>query len=430
MRTPSVAAPRPTPWKRWPAQAIDDEPLPTRLVGLAKQHGVAVFALRREALGIDDQELLARLRGGDAIARGPVDPPPEARRRLAKERSGVEEPVERLLDHLDDGGAALVAGVEAAVVEQGQQLDGRGAGLGAGRSLEHRPAEPPQLACRPRGQILHQWAKRPRHVALAQLLRCRRGRSVGRDLDAVRPGRSQRTVPPSSLTSRPNLSVQERPPGFAVAVRRHGEDEGAAVGAGAAARVPVLVGHGAEARVLLGQAAQGGVDGLLLGADQADLDLAAVGKGEDLRAQHGRVGDAQQLELVAVLAAGDDEEPGTVRRGVNVGRLDLPVDDLLFRRQLVEIELGGGGQGLDDVLQRVLVDAVPQVEELDRYLGVGEELLADVALAQVLADRVVVGEVAVVDQGLVQADERVRARRGATRGPWWDSAGGRSRRGP
>ena len=45
-----------------------------------------------------------------------------------------------------------------------------------------------------------------------------------------------------------------------------------------------------------GQAAQGGVDGLLLGADQADLDLAGVGEREHLRAQHRRVGDAHQLE--------------------------------------------------------------------------------------------------------------------------------------
>ena len=87
------------------------------------------------------------------------------------------------------------------------------------------------------------------------------------------------------------------------------------------------------------------------------------------------------------------------------------VDALLLRRQLVEVELGGRRQRLDDVLQRVLVDAVPQVEELHRDLGVGEELLADVALPQVLADRVVVGEVAVVDQRLVQPDERVRAAR-------------------
>ena len=94
---------------------------------------------------------------------------------------------------------------------------------------------------------------------------------------------------------------------------------------------------------------------------------------------------------------------------MNVGGLDLPVDDLLLGRQLVEIQLRGGRQGLDDVLQRILVDAVPQIEELDGNLRVGEELLADVALPQVLAHGVVVGEIAVVHQRLVQPDEGVRA---------------------
>ncbi len=191
-----------------------------------------------------------------------------------------------------------------------------------------------------------------------------------------------------------------------------GEDEGAAVGAAAAARVPVLVGHRTEARILARQAAQGGVDGLLLRANEADLHLAAVGQGEHLRPQHRRVGDAEKLHALLVgVVARDDEEPGTIGRGVDVGRLNLAVDALLFRRKLVEIQLGGRGQRLDDVLQRVLVDPVPQIEELHRHLGVGEELLLDVALAQVLAHRMVVGEVAVVHQRLVQPHERVRATR-------------------
>jgi len=71
-------------------------------------------------------------------------------------------------------------------------------------------------------------------------------------------------------------------------------------------------------------------------------------------------------------------------------------------------ELRGGRQGLDDVLQRILVHAVPQVEKLHRNFGIGEELLADVALPQILAHGVVVGEIAVVHQGFVQAHERVR----------------------
>ena len=144
-----------------------------------------------------------------------------------------------------------------------------------------------------------------------------------------------------------------------------GEDKGAAIAAAAAARVPVLVGDRAEARIFARQAAQGGVDGLLLRTDEADLHLAAVGEGEHLRPQHRRVGDAEQLHafLVGVVAR-DDEEPGTVRRGVDVSGLDLPIDPLLFQRKLVEIQLRGRGQSLNDVFQRVLVDPVPQVEQL------------------------------------------------------------------
>ena len=103
---------------------------------------------------------------------------------------------------------------------------------------------------------------------------------------------------------------------------------------------------------------------------------------------------------------------------------------LLLRRQLVEVVLGGRRQRLDDVLERILVHPVPQIEELHRDLGVGEELLADVPLPQVLADRVVVGEVAVVHQGLVQAYERVRSPGMPHPALWWDSADGRSTHGP
>jgi len=98
-------------------------------------------------------------------------------------------------------------------------------------------------------------------------------------------------------------------PGVAVAARRHGEDEGATVGGRTPAGVPILIGDGREALVLLGQTAQSGVDGLFLRADEPYLHLARVRESEHLGAQHGRVGDAQQLEVVA-LAAGDDEEPG------------------------------------------------------------------------------------------------------------------------
>ncbi len=181
-----------------------------------------------------------------------------------------------------------------------------------------------------------------------------------------------------------------------------GEDEGAAVGGAAAPGVPVEVGHRAEAAVFGGKASQGGVDGLLLRADEADLHFA-FGEGEDLGAQHGGVGDADEVEAVAVrVGPGDDEEPGPVRRAVDVGGLEMPVNPLALRGEQVEVPLRGGGHGFDDVLQGVAVEPVPQVEGEDRHLGIREELRVEVALAQIFAHRKVIGEVAVVHQGGVQ----------------------------
>ena len=92
-------------------------------------------------------------------------------------------------------------------------------------------------------------------------------------------------------------------------------------------------------------------------------------------------------------------------------RLYLPVDGLLLRRQLVEIQFGCRRQRLDDVLQRILVNAVPQIEQLDRDFGVGQELLADISLPQIFADGIVVCKIAVVDQRFVHAHKRMRSAR-------------------
>jgi hypothetical protein len=45
------------------SQAIHDEPSPAGLIGTAKQNGITILAVRREAFGIDKEDLLARLRG-------------------------------------------------------------------------------------------------------------------------------------------------------------------------------------------------------------------------------------------------------------------------------------------------------------------------------------------------------------------------------
>ncbi len=94
--------------------------------------------------------------------------------------------------------------------------------------------------------------------------------------------------------SLPNLSVQVMV--WPCLRLGDGEDEGAAVRVAAAPRVPVLVGDRAEPRVFRGKALEGRVDGLLLRADEADLEIAFL-KGKDLGPQHGRIRDADQLEL-------------------------------------------------------------------------------------------------------------------------------------
>ncbi len=144
----------------------------------------------------------------------------------------------------------------------------------------------------------------------------------------------------------------------------------------------------------------------------ADLLIRRFQQGEDLGPQHGRIGDAQKLPLPLLrLAAGDDEEPGAVGGGVDVGGLDGAIEPLFLRRKQGKVALRGGSQSFNDHLQRVAVYPVPQVKKEHADLGVGQEQGHDVALAQVSADRVVVGEVAVVHQGLVQADEGVRPAR-------------------
>ena len=104
----------------------------------------------------------------------------------------------------------------------------------------------------------------------------------------------------------------------------------------------------------------------------------------------------------------DDEEPGAVGRAVDVGRLNGPVDPLFLRGQLVEVPFHGGGQGLDDILQRIPVGPAVEIKEQDRDLGVRQEQGVEVALAQVFRNGVVVGEVTVVDQRLVETDKRMR----------------------
>ncbi len=185
------------------------------------------------------------------------------------------------------------------------------------------------------------------------------------------------------------------------------KNKGAAVRVAPASGVPVPVGHRAEPRVLRCEAFEGRVDRLLLRADEADLEVALL-EGEDLRAEHRRVRDADKLELPLFRdRPGDDEEPGAVGRAVDLRRLYLPVDLFLFLGQVVEVHLRRRGEGFYNIFKGISIYPVKEVEDLDRDLRVRQEEGVDVPLAQVFRHRVVVREVAVVDEGLVEAGERV-----------------------
>jgi len=211
-----VAGPRPAPWKPLPAQPVDREPLPAQLVGLVEQHGVAIVALRREALESTRRSSSPACgaatwpRCGKVIRR--------QKRVAGSPKSGAKSNSWSMDCSITWTTVArrFVASGEAPVVQHGQQLDGRGARFGVVGRLNHRLAEALQPVGRPIRQIAHV-GKEARHIARLQLFPNPIGRRILARLDAPR---SHRTVPPSSFTSRPNLSVQaSRLPPFPSAPR-------------------------------------------------------------------------------------------------------------------------------------------------------------------------------------------------------------------
>ena len=88
---------------------------------------------------------------------------------------------------------------------------------------------------------------------------------------------------------------------------------------------------------------------------------------------------------------------------MNVRLLDCRVDLLLVLREHDVVEFAGRGQTLYDVLHLVAVDATMQVECQGADLGVGEEQRLHPPLSEVVGDRDVVREIAVVDQSAVDS---------------------------
>ena len=118
------------------------------------------------------------------------------------------------------------------------------------------------------------------------------------------------------------------------------EQEGAAVGVGAASGVPVLVSAAPESLVLGGEALQHRVYDLLLRAAERNPDLATL-VGKDLWPEHAGVGDSDQ-SVSSPFGLCYDEEPWAVGAAVDVSPLDSRVHLLLFlgKHHVVELACG------------------------------------------------------------------------------------------
>ena len=129
-----------------------------------------------------------------------------------------------------------------------------------------------------------------------------------------------------------------------------------------------------------------GVDGLLLRADQPDRHLAFLKREQPAAAAMAvSVMPSSWNSRVSARLRADDEEPRSVGRGVDVRGLNLPIDFPLFRGKPIEIQLRCRRQCFDDVLDRILVHAVPEVEQQDGHFGVGQELRNNASPREVLA---------------------------------------------
>ncbi len=141
-----------------------------------------------------------------------------------------------------------------------------------------------------------------------------------------------------------------------------------------------------EPLILDGDAIEHRIDDLLFRGAEGDSDLAAL-VGEHLRPEHTGIGDADESVVTLGFSLGDDEEPGAIGRAVDVGLLNMLVDLLFLLWQHDEVEFRGRRQRLDEIFQRVVIDAVVQVKGQRRDLGVGEEQWFHAALGEIIGHR-------------------------------------------
>lgn len=199
---------------------------------------------------------------------------------------------------------------------------------------------------------------------------------------------------------------------LAVGVGAGGEDESTAIGVTTTTSVPVAVGNGPEPVIGGGEGGEGGIDTLLFGGGETDgrAIVARLLPSEYLGTEHGGIGDTGETVdgfFVFGLGLGDKEEPRAIRGAVHVHYLQIVVNVLFFGGEEGEISFGGGGERFDHIFEGVLIGAMEEIEDLDRDFGIGEEEGVDVALSEIFGDGGVIGEVAIVDEGFVHANEGV-----------------------
>ena len=92
-----------------------------------------------------------------------------------------------------------------------------------------------------------------------------------------------------------------------------------------------------------------------------------------------------------------------------MGRLNGPVDLLFILGQLIKIPLHGGRQGLNHVLQGILIGSAIKIKEKRRHFRIRQKLWIEILLAQIFRHGMVIGKIAVVHQGFVESHKGMGA---------------------
>src|SRR5713101_5363237 len=185
------------------------------------------------------------------------------------------------------------------------------------------------------------------------------------------------------------------------------EDKSPPIRVASAPSIPIYVRKSCRDLPVLSQSAQHGIDRLPLGCDDAHSHWTIL-ESKYLWTQHRSVSNAQQLLLSGSrIIPCDDEEPGAIRRAMNMRGLHQTVQSLLFNWKHVKVPLGRRSHRLHKIFQRIMVDPVPKIKEKNGNFRVGQEQWTNATLRQILDYCMVICKVAIVHECLMHSNERV-----------------------